>query len=389
MCSPSRRTGSQPAAVEPEVRRRKARQAPDHVLQGCGVLVSDEPAEHAGERSIRPRVRLRQQEYALRRERARIRSEAHPRQRDLPPQVLGRGHEDDHPNAALVFQDQVHRHVAWVGAALSRDLTERSSGERLQALVLERHEHDALGRAGGLVQVLPVLPRASHLVPNACSLSAVAQARERRAKPALMRPRREAGAEARCAGLVRIHIGCDGESGCARALDPVDDRVELLPVRATRLLEVVDLRGQPRAPRDLDDLIHALEQSVPFAAHVRDVHAAVLAGDLRQRDELVGVGVRRRRVDERRADAERAAAHRRVDKPTHTSQLVTGRPPIVVPQLVDPHRRGADERSDVRRDAAGGDRVERLGQRRPGDVVPDVALLLGLLAPHGLAQRTE
>src|SRR5207249_4513285 len=193
----------------------------------------------------------------------------------------------DHAHATLILEHEVHRGIAWVRAALRCDLAEGPAGERLEARILEGHEHDAFRRARGLVEVLPIPSRTSHLATNARALPIVPEARKRRAQPALVGPGREARAEAGRARLVRIHVGGDREATGASARDAIDDRVELVPVRSTGLLEVIDLRRQPRAARDLDDL------------------------------------------------------------------------------------------------------VDCLGQRRPGDVVLDVALLLGLLATHGLVHRTE
>ena len=73
---------------------------------------------------------------------------------------------------------------------------------------------------------------------------------------------------------------------------------------------MVDLGGRLRRARDRDELVDGLEQPAALASHVRDVHAAVRRGGLRERDELVGLRVERGRVDQRRADAERALFHR-------------------------------------------------------------------------------
>ena len=83
-----------------------------------------------------------------------------------------------------------------------------------------------------------------------------------------MGPGREARAEAGRARLVRIHVGGDREATGASARDAIDDRVELVPVRPTCLLEVIDLRRQPRAARDLDDLVDCLEEPIALAPHV-------------------------------------------------------------------------------------------------------------------------
>ena len=152
---------------------------------------------------------------------------------------------------------------------------------------------------------------------------------------------------------------------------------------------MIDLRADTRAPRDRDELVDRLEQPLALAAHVRDVHAAVRRRRLAQRDELIGRCVRGGCVDERRPDTERAVAHRGVDERAHAPQLFGRGGPVVVGELVHADGRGADERRDVRRDAAPDERLQRLIERRPGDVVLDVALLLEPLLLHALVQRTE
>ena len=131
-----------------------------------------------------------------------------------------------------------------------------------------------------------------------------------------------------------------------------------------------------RLARDADQLVERLEEAIALAAHVRDVAAAELAGGLAERDELVRLRVRRRRVDQRAADAERALAHGLAHHVLHLLQLFGRRRDIVIADHVLAHRGGADERSDVRRNALLDQEVEILAERLPRDVVADVALRL-------------
>src|SRR2546430_8632041 len=85
-----------------------------------------------------------------------------------------------------------------------------------------------------------------------------------RLRPSVVRPRREARREAGRAGFVRIHIRADREAIFSRALDLRDGVAELGPVRPTGLLEVIDLRADPRAPPDRDELVDRLQQPLPL-----------------------------------------------------------------------------------------------------------------------------
>ena len=66
---------------------------------------------------------------------------------------------------------------------------------------------------------------------------------------------------------------------------------------------MVDLGRDLGAAGDLDQLVHSLQQPVAFAAHVRDVHAAVGGRLFAEGHQLVGLGVKSRGIDEGGADA--------------------------------------------------------------------------------------
>ena len=101
-----------------------------------------------------------------------------------------------------------------------------------------------------------------------------------------------------------------------------------------------------------------------------------------ERDQLFGLGVEGRRVDERRPDAERAFFHRLANERLHARQLGGVRRAVFVAQLVHADSRRADERCDVGGDAALRDVVQVFVERRPGDVELDVPLLLAVQSLH-------
>ncbi len=73
----------------------------------------------------------------------------------------------------------------------------------------------------------------------------------------------------------------------------------------------------------------------------------------------------------------------------HPLELVGGRGAVSLPDLVDPHRRSADERRDVGRDASRHEVIEILAERGPADVVLDVALPLALEPLHLVVERAH
>src|SRR5690606_2452868 len=176
---------------------------------------------------------------------------------------------------------------------------------------------------------------------------------------------------------------------CALPIYLRDRLVEFRPVLHSRGLQVVDLGRDVRLAGDGDQLVDRLEQLVALAPDVRDVHATVLRGDARELDQLARLRVERRRVDQRGADAERTLLHGLSHQRAHALQLIGRGRPVLVADLVDTHRRRADERRDVRRDPTLDQVLEVLAQRGPWDVVLDVTLLLEHLLLQGLVQRTH
>ncbi len=206
---------------------------------------------------------------------------------------------------------------------------------------------------------------------------------------ALLHPRRHAGVEAGGAGRVGVDIGGDVEPLGARPFDRGHRVVEERPVGLAGRLEVVDLGPDVGFASDVDELVDGLDQVGALAAEVRDVHPVVLGDDLGERDEFVGVGKAPRRIDERRGDAHRALLHGGADDGPHLVELLRRRGPIVVADDVLAWGRGADERRDIRGDAALLEVPQVLVQRGPLDVVLDVALAADHLLLHGVVERAH
>ena len=165
----------------------------------------------------------------------------------------------------------------------------------------------------------------------------------------------------------------DREASSRARARPRVDRASIRPVRLPAGLDVVDLR-RDRPPRgDANELIDRLDEPRCLRSACARCTCRGAGRDLASATSSSVSAYVARRVDERRADAERAVLHRRSDESAHPLELAAWAA-VLEPELVDADRRRADERRDVRRDPALLERVELLGQGRPVDVVLDVAL---------------
>ncbi len=172
-----------------------------------------------------------------------------------------------------------------------------------------------------------------------------------------------------------------------RRLDLRDRSIELRPVRLAAGLQVIDLGADVRLAGDRQRFVDRLEQTVAFAAHVRDVHAARLRGDLGEFDEFVGLCEHTGDVDERSRQAHGALVHRPAHVAAHPLELLGRGRTIVQADLVGANGRGADERRNVGRNTARLEKIEIAAKRIPGNVERDVALPLHLLALHLVGDR--
>ena len=214
--------------------------------------------------------------------------------------------------------------------------------------------------------------------------AAIFGARRRIAQPlvglvvaAVQHPRRHRGVEPGRAGGVGVHVGGDLQALLPRRLDLRDHLVHLRPVRLAGGLEVVDLGRDLRLAADADQLVDRFEQAVPLAAHVRDVLAAVLRRDLAQLDQLLG---RWRRTPARRSATSRCRARplpspggpARASRRAAAGVGFRSSSPITCSRIVVAPMNDAT----FVRDAAPLEVLQVLRQRRPGDLVLDVAHLL-------------
>jgi hypothetical protein len=76
-----------------------------------------------------------------------------------------------------------------------------------------------------------------------------------------------------------------------------DRCIELAPVGAADLLQVVDLGWRARPARNFNELIDAFEQAITLRTHMADVASAALCRFRGQCNQLIRLRERSRRVD--------------------------------------------------------------------------------------------
>ena len=84
---------------------------------------------------------------------------------------------------------------------------------------------------------------------------------------------------------------------------------------------------------------------------MRNVFALIFRGDLAQLDQLLGLRIKRRRINKRRADPERARFHFLADELAHLLKLLRSRLLVLEADDVLANRGRPDKRSDITRDA--------------------------------------
>ena len=196
----------------------------------------------------------------------------------------------------------------------------------------------------------------------------------RRVVAAFLHPEWHRGVEPGCACRVRINVRRHIDAFRTRRIQPVDACLALAPILLPRGLHMIHLHRRTAALADLDQLVDRFEKPIGFAPHMRDVTAAVFVCGSGQRNEFVRVGEVPRRIDQRGTNAHRALAHRLTHEVLHALHLIRRRLTVIETNDVRTHGRSAYERGDVRRYTLPFEKFEILAQRRPRDVVFDVAL---------------
>ena len=134
------------------------------------------------------------------------------------------------------------------------------------------------------------------------------------------------------------------------------------------------MQGGAGAPSDLDQLADRLQQSFAFVADVRDERHAERRGLFGHRHELVGLGVGARDVDEPEREHPGARLEPEPHLAAHLGQLLGRRGHPVGAEHCLPHGAVPDRRHQAHGRPAAIERLEVLGERRPGPLGRPLAL---------------
>ena len=253
--------------------RRESAEATDGLLGRDDFLGANIFGEHAAEIPVSARMLARQKEDPFGRRRVGIGSEADPGQSDLTADVVFRHQEIGDAHSSAVFDDQLHSRFVRTHAAHTRHFVQRLAHQRFECRVLESQQQGALG-AGALQKIFPGRRGVAHFFRDTRAHRWVLQSLSPLVVAALLHPRRHGRIQAGGTCRVGIHVGRDADSRGARRLDFLDHGIELVPVRLTRHLEMIDLRRRSRLFGNGDRLLHCFDEAIAFTAHVRYVHAA-------------------------------------------------------------------------------------------------------------------
>ena len=220
-------------------------------------------------------------------------------------------------DARIVLDDQVDDGVLGRCAAHARDLGQGLAGQRLQGFVPESYEQHARVVAGEQAQVFPGVAVGLHFGHHARADLRILEARDHGVVAAGLDPWRQGHGQTGRAGSVGIHVGADIDAFAACHVDAGDRLRHLRPVALAGRLQVVGLDMRTGRAADGDGFLERLRKPVGLAAHVRDVAAAGFGGGPGQRDQFLAVGKKRRRIDQRSTDPERALRHRLADEILH------------------------------------------------------------------------
>ena len=204
-----------------------------------------------------------------------------------------------------------------------------------------------------------------------------------------LHPWRHGGVQAGCPRRIGVHVGRDVQSFGPRLFDSFDHRIQLVPVRLTGGFHMIQFRGHVCLPCNRYHLIQRFQQIVAFTANVGNVHSAVLACDLRKRDQLLCFGVDAGGINQCRTHAKRALSHRPRDQSLHYVKLPATRAAVFISDGMDADRRRSHKGSDVGGHASLDKVFEIFSERRPFDIVLNVPLRFAHIPLHRVVQRSH
>ena len=249
------------------------------------------------------------------------------------------GHVERHDGRIPPGQ-QVERRPDRIGAARLGDLRER--------LPLERAVRRVEGDLDRRRPAAPPQVLAGHRLDR---LLLVGVSRRRKGHAS----RQQRRAQARGRGVVRVLVGEHLHATRARGVDLARQRERQAPVVGPQCLHVADDPDDMRLVRDPDHFLDRGDDPdvvVSLVADVARVEAAEFPRDLRQLDDLLGLRVAARDVEQPARQAEGPLLHPAANQRPHAIEFVRRRRSIGAAHHRAPHRAVADQERDVRPEPA-------------------------------------
>ncbi len=312
-------------------------------------------------------MRLRFRQPAVHRLGARIGPDADQRMLQRRSHIILVHDRGNDRRLALVGDHEVDDRVARVLPHRLADRGQRHAFVLPEPGVEDRRHHHAVAAVRAVPLVFPGGGvRIVHVLLDPFARRRVPEPLDELLEPAFPRPERNAGVEAVRRARVRVLIRGHVEASRPRRLDAPQHLGHFSEVRPVSGFEMPDLRRNRGALGDREHFVERLEDASAFRALMREIHAAVPRGDLRELDDLVSRCEAIGHVLQRRAEPERALLHRLRDQLPHLLELgcrcgTVGFADHVVANAARAHQRG-----DVdRRPRSILEPLEVVGQRAP------------------------
>jgi hypothetical protein len=271
----------------------------------------DDPHE-TRHRSVGARVRVVAAQRTPRRAQRGVAAGHDPRFAVEAPQIRFAHDEEERARARLIALDETADRAARRKAQLRRRVRHGTSAEPPHLFAPAAADHD--GRPVARVRV-------EFILHTPARGGGTEGGEDRVASPG-RGPVRQHHIQIRPGCGVRIAVAVERQPLVARAVERLQQCVELRPVVAAGGLQVRELHADPGVAREAQHLADRFRQPVPLAAHVRGVHPPAGRGRAGQRRDLLPFGVLARRVEQAGAQSPAALLQRLFEPPDHFAEIL-------------------------------------------------------------------
>ena len=275
--------------------------------------------------------------------------------------------KENHRDPTALALEEVHRKLDW---RLPRLLSQVVKTAPLSCGAARAGgDHDAIP-TGILGRILPAGKTRKNLGRDPAPDVGHPEPRRHGINPAFQNPRGEKSREGGRRGQIGIDVSRDVQPFGAGGVNEGEGLRDFPPVGPAGRLDVTHLDGNPRFLTDPDRFLDRAEEVYALAADVACVEAAALSGDPSQRDELIGLGVAPRGVDEAGGESPGPVLEAPRRQALHLGQFLSRRGPAGKSHRCDPDRTVPDKLEDIHRRAVSLEPPEVVAERLPVPVEP-------------------